>query len=379
MPNLLIVGAGFVADFYFASLKLHPDLNVAGVFDRDAARLQESCAYWQVPAAESFDALLARGVPGDLVLNLTNPASHYEVSRACLEAGFHVWSEKPLATEMPQAVELVELAAARGLQIAAAPCSFLGEAAQTLWAAVREDVAGPIRLIYAEMDDDFVPGAPWHRWIGESGAPWPGKDEFEVGCTLEHAGYWLTWLLPIFGPVRTVAAASAHQIPKEGVTDHPAPDISIGTLFFESGVIARLTCSIIAPHDHGLKLIGDRGVIEMDEAWNNGAGVRYRPRFAVRRRLVNSPVTRQLRLPGPTHPMRGKNRRKAGMNFALGPLEMCEAIAENRPSRMSPELSLHVTEVTLALQNAGEHGGSVAMQTRFDPVEPMPWAMALKA
>lgn len=377
MPKVLIVGTGFVADFYLASLRLHPEVTVAGVHDRDGARMARFCAYWSVPAAESLEALLALAAPGDLVLNLTNPGSHYEVSRRCLEAGFHVYSEKPLAMEMGQAAELVALAAERGLRIASAPCSFLGEAAQTLWAAVRENVAGRIRLVYAEMDDDFVPQAPYRKWLSESGTPWPAKDEFEVGCTLEHAGYWLTWLLPIFGPVRTVAAASAGLVPKDDVTDHAAPDFSVGTLFFESGVVARLTCSIVAPHDHDLRLIGDEGVIELHEAWNNATAVSFRRRFPLRRKIVLSPLPRRLRLPGPTHPMKSK-RRKGGMNFALGPVEMLAAIAENRPCRLSPELSLHVNEVTLALQNAGEAGGSIRMQTRFDPVEPMPWAQALK-
>jgi predicted dehydrogenase len=378
LPRVLIVGAGFVADFYLASLRLHPEVEVAGVFDRDPERTRQFCAYWSLPAADSLDALLARGAPGDLVLNLTNPASHYEISRTCLEAGFHVYSEKPLAMQMDQASALVDLAADRGLRIASAPCSFLGEAAQTLWAAVREKVAGEIRLVYAEMDDDFVPQAPYHKWLSESGTPWPAKDEFEVGCTLEHAGYWLAWLLPIFGPVRTVVAASAGLIPKDDVTDRAAPDLSIGTLFFESGVVARLTCSIIAEHDHDLRLIGDAGVIELTEAWNNATAVKYRRRFTLRRKIVTSPLPRTLRLPGPTHPMKSK-RRKGGMNFALGPVEMLEAIVENRPCRLSPELSLHVNEITLALQNAGETGGAVTMQSRFDPVEPMPWARALKS
>lgn len=377
MPRILIVGAGFVADLYIGSLRLYPEITIAGVHDRDPERLAAFCDHWDLPAADSLAALFARGEPGDLVLNLTNPGSHYDISRACLEAGFHVYSEKPLAMEMDQAEALVELAATRGLRIASAPCSFLGQAAQTLWTAVREGVAGQVRLVYAEMDDDFIPQAAYRKWISESGAPWPYRDEFEVGCTLEHAGYYLAWLLPIFGPVRTVVAASAELIPKDDITPARTPDFSIGTLFFKSGVVARLTCSIVAPHDHGLKIIGDRGVIEMTEAWNNAAAPRFRRRFTLRRRLVTAPVPRVLKLPGPTHPM-ARHRRGSPMNFALGPAEMLDAIAEGRACRLSPELSLHVNEVTLALQNAGEHGGAIAIRSRFDPVAPMPWAQNLK-
>lgn len=376
MSKLLIVGTGYVADLYLRSLKLYPEVEIVGCYDRDAERLAQFCAHWSLPAVDTLETLLARGAPGDILINLTNPASHYEISRVGLEAGFHVYSEKPFAMQMDQAKALTELAASRDLQLASAPCSFLGEAPQTIWAGLREEVIGPVRLVYAEMDDDFISQAPFRKWFSESGAPWPAKDEFEVGCTLEHAGYYLAWLLPMFGPVRTVVAASAGLADKSDVTLDAAPDFSVGTLFFESGVVARLTCSILAVHNHELRIIGDKGVIEMNECWNNAAPVRMRKRFALRRRLVNAPIARRLKLMGPTHAKLGR-KGAAAMNFALGVVEMRDAILQHRPCRLSTSLSLHMNEVTLALQNAGEHGGSVTMETRFEPVAPMPWAEKL--
>src|SRR5207302_1746767 len=100
-----------------------------------------------------------------LVLNLTNPRNHYEVARACLDAGKHVYSEKPIATSWPQAVELVELAERLGLQIVSAPCTVLGEAAQTLWKAVRTGLIGPVRLAYAELDDGMVHREQYKSWL----------------------------------------------------------------------------------------------------------------------------------------------------------------------------------------------------------------------
>ncbi len=376
MPSLFIVGTGYVADLYLRSLRLYPEIEIAGCYDRDASRLAAFCAHWSLPAIDSLSALMEHGEQGDVLLNLTNPSSHYEVSSAALKAGFHVYSEKPLAMQMEQAHALTELAESQNLRLASAPCSFLGEAPQTIWAGLRADLLGPVRLIYAEMDDDFISQAPYGKWMSESGAPWPAKDEFETGCTLEHAGYYLAWLLPMFGPVRTVVAASAGLADVSDVTTNAAPDFSVGTLFFESGVVARLTCSILAVHNHELRIIGDKGVIEMDECWNNSAPVRLRKRFNLRRRLVNAPVARRLKLKGPTHAKLGR-KGAATMNFALGVVELFDAILENRPCRLSSDLSLHMNEVTLALQNAGEHVGSVAMKTRFEPVAPMPWAKSL--
>ena len=74
-----------------------------------------------------------------MVLNLTNPRAHYEVSQAALLAGKHVYSEKPLAMTMTEATELVDARRERGLRLASAPCSVLGETAQTvLEGAARE-------------------------------------------------------------------------------------------------------------------------------------------------------------------------------------------------------------------------------------------------
>lgn len=371
--GIVIVGCGFVADLYMRSFAVMPDLRVLGAWDRDPARLAAFCAHWKVPALPDMAAVIATG-RGGVVLNLTNPGAHFAVSRELLAAGLHVWSEKPLTLTLDDARALQALAAEKGVHIASAPSSVLSESAQTLGRALRQGVAGTPRLVYAELDDGFVPQAPVGQWRSASGAPWPAADEFRTGCTLEHAGYWLAWLIAFFGSVRTVVAASAELVPdKLGVTGG-APDFSVATLFFRSGLVARLTCSIAAPHDHRLRVIGDKGVIEVPEAWNNAAKVRFRKRLVIRRRLLESPLSRRLRLPGPTHPQVAREG-AAAMNFALGPAEMLDAIAAGRAPRLAGDFALHLTEVTLAIQGAGDSAGAQAMTTTCAPMEPMPWAL----
>ncbi len=375
MSRFAIIGCGFVADLYMASFETMPAAEIVGVYDHDAARLKVFCTHWGLEAAASRDALFANLPKDGIVLNLTNPDAHFEVSKAALEAGFHVYSEKPLAMEMSEARELHALAAERGRMLASAPCSVLGEAAQTLAAAVREGVVGVPRLVYAELDDGFIPQAPYAKWLSASGASWPAEDEFRVGCTLEHAGYYLTWLMAMFGSVETVVAASAGQIPDKVAGEDVAPDISVATLFFESGVVARLTCTIIAPHDHRIRVIGDKGVLAVQEAWNNAAAVKFHRRARVRRRLVDFPIGRRYRLKTrQTHPKVGRWG-AASMNFALGPMEMLAAGQEGRPSRLSADFALHLNEVTLAIQNAGRVMGAQEMETRCAAMEPMPWAV----
>ncbi|MBS0123382.1 Gfo/Idh/MocA family protein [Thetidibacter halocola] len=368
--RVCLLGCGFVADLYMRSLKVMPGIVVAGVFDTDAARLAAFCTHWNVPAKPSLEALLEEDA---LVLNLTNPHAHYDTTRACLMAGRSVYSEKPLAMTMEHARALNALAREKGLELTSAPCSVLGEAAQTLGHALRHGIAGQPRTIYAELDDGFIPQAAYRKWLSDSGAPWPFEDEFRVGCTLEHAGYYLSWLISWFGSVRTVVAASAGTVPDKEGRGPFAADLSVATLFFDKGPVTRLTCSIVAPHDHSIRIVGDTGVLSCDAAWDNAARVRFARRMVLRRRLIEHPLPRRIRLPGPTHPKVGRWG-AAAMNFMLGPAEVLEAIRDGRPSRLGGDYALHLTEVSLAIQNAGESTGAQAMTTTCPPMEPMPWA-----
>lgn len=368
--RLLIIGTGFVADFYMMSLASFPDLKVVKAYDVDADRLSRFCLHWKIAPADSLEELLREDA--QLVLNLTNPASHFAVTKACLDAGLHVYSEKPLATSMADAYTLYSLASSRGLGLSSAPCSFLGEAAQTAIAAIRSDKIGPVRLVYAELDDGFLVRAPYREWRSVSGAPWPYSDEFRVGCTVEHAGYYLTWLIAMFGAVETVISASAETVPnKLEVGESLAPDFACATLFFRSGVVARLTCSIVAPHNHSLRIIGDEGTLELRQSWDNHATVRLRRRYAIRRRLVELPFASRVRLVGPSH-SRAPRWGATAMNFALGPVELLNSLEEGRPCRLSSEFALHLNEVTLAIQ---EGGGCHRMETRCSTPNPMQWAV----
>ena len=368
-----LVGCGFVADLYMRSLEAHPELELVCAADRNPARAEAFAAHWSVPTVDSVDALLA-DASISLIVNLTNPSEHYTVNRQCLEAGRHVYCEKPLAMDFEQARELVDLAASRGLQLSGAPCSLLSESAQTLWKAIRDQRVGPIRLVYAEMDDDFVPKAPVHKWHSESGAPWPWKDEYEVGCTLEHAGYYLTWLAAFFGPAQSVTAFSSIQVPDkgQGALDVQTPDFSVACIQFPNNVVCRLTCSIVAPHDHRLTVVGDEGVLTLEDCWFNRAPIRLRKRWVIRRKMLLAPLARKLLLKNPTAGQTSR-RGAAAMDFALGIAELAQAIETGRAPLLNAEFSLHVTELALAIQAAGDQGGRYELQTQFTPLTPPAW------
>jgi predicted dehydrogenase len=403
MKSISIIGCGFVADYYMLTLSKSKTLKVAGVFDSIRERAVKLAERYSIPKVyDSLEALLGDDAV-EIVINLTNPRKHYETTMACLEAGKHVYSEKPMAMTVEAAKKLVEVAEHKSLRISTAPCSLLGEAAQTIWKAVRENAIGKVRLVYAELDEDLVHKVHAGYLRNSVGLAWPAKDEFEVGVTLEHAGYYLAWLAACFGPAQTVTAFGSCLIPDK-MTEPPldppdTPDFTVACVEFQSGTVARVTCGIVAPHDHSLTMIGDTGILHVKEAWNYGSPVHIRPRewnrdslrspverFAVRvrRKLVKHfEFFEVLERLGNPHGRRYRLVRAVPefewptvlrMDFSRGVQELADAIDEKRESRLSTRFSLHITELALAIHQARSLSLPYRMTTTFEPVEPMPWA-----
>ncbi|MEM8673675.1 MAG: Gfo/Idh/MocA family oxidoreductase [Cyanobacteria bacterium P01_G01_bin.67] len=375
VTNIAIVGCGFVADYYLTTLKNYPELKIIGVYDLDQIRTKKFAHYHSVAVYHSLDEILAdRQV--ELVVNLTNPKSHYEINLACLEANKHVYSEKPLAMKFEDAVKLVDVAEQKGLYISSAPCSLLGETAQTIWKALREEIIGKVYLVYGEMDDGLLHKMPYKAWVSQSGIPWPYKDEFEVGCTLEHAGYYLSWFPAFFGRAESVTGFSSTLIEDKNTDiplDNNASDFSVACIKFASGTVVRLTCSIIAPHDHSLRIFGNEGILSTPDSWFYNAPVHIRRMFNIRRKMIVSPFKQKFPLVG-SKTKKFNYRGAFQMDFARGIAELANAVKEERPCRLSARYSLHVNELALAIHYATETNCTYQVKSTFDPIEPMLWA-----
>lgn len=365
-----IVGCGYVSAMYCASLQRHPEVEVACVYDRVEERAQAMSQLTSARRCSSLDELLEDDV--EVVVNLTNPANHYEVTRYCLDAGKHVYTEKPVAMELERAKELVDLAESRALQITSAPCTLLNSPAQTAWHAIDNRVVGPIRLVYAEMDGGMVHRMPVHRWVNAMGVPWPYRDEFETGCTIEHAGYVLTWLAAYFGPAERISAFSTcivpDKIPDETVDS--APDYSVANINFRSGIVARLTCSLYPPADLTIRMFGDDGVVTIENSRSDRSRVFTQRYKTIRRKRFLSPL--RSRCPraegfGPKTTPRGAKHR----DFCRGIGELINAIETHRMPYMTAQFCLHVNEMTLAIHNALEESTCYHMTTTFQPFGPL--------
>lgn len=363
--GVAFIGCGFVADLYMQTLPAHRDLRLIGVYDRDPARLTAFAAYHGTHAYADRAALLADPAV-DIVVNLTNPSSHAEVTRAALAAGKAVYSEKPLATTLSDALALADQARAAGLGLAAAPCNHLSEAVQTLVMALRARRIGRPLLAHAEMDDGMIPGLRYGEWRSASGAPWPARDEFETGCVMEHAGYQIAPLVALFGPVRQVTALAGLRLPDKAPDlslGPQGPDLSFGVLAFDGGITARLTCSILAPMNRSLRVVGEHGVLTLGDVWEydspvrlslTGAGLGQRLRRKIEKAVLSrwAPgIMLGRRLPLLHRPgvgrLRGSGHR---MDFGRGVAALADALKTGAPTGPMIDLAIHVTEVTLALQ-----------------------------
>lgn len=388
MQKVAIVGCGYVAALYAQTFANHPELQFIGCYDKNPERSKDFESFFKVPKFETLDALLASGA--EIIANLTNPRDHYTVTKACLEAGRHVYSEKPLGMTFGEAQELAAFAKQKNLRLASAPCNMLSEAAQTMWRAVRDGTLGRVRLVYAEMDDGMVHLEKYQDWRTVNEVQWPAKDEFEIGCTYEHAGYHLGILAQIFGPARSVTTYANNLVPEKGKalgSAQVAPDFSVGCIEYASGVVARLTCSIVAPQDRSLTIIGDKSRLVLDDVWNYGASLtlhdtvkhyeppkrdlasRVRRRMGWERPKIEAPKTVPLVREADFQ----KPVRAAPMDFCRGIAELAASIRENRPCRLSAELAVHITELTEALQYP-KSTQTYRLQSSFDPIQPMPWA-----
>lgn len=366
MKNIAFVGTGFVADYYMKTLQNHANLRLVGAWDKDPKRLAQFSDYYRVKTYDSLDALLSdKSV--DIVVNLTNPDSHYEINMAALHARKHVYCEKPLALTYEEAKDVIDYAVAHDLSICAAPANALSDAFDAFKAELEKGQMGAPKLAYIEMEDGAIFRDNWPEWRSESGARWPGVHEFQIGCTLEHAGYGLSWLVRLFGPIKSVRTFSHLAFPDKGFGTKNlklAADFSVGCLTFENGMVARITCGLAAPRDRSFTLLCEKGHLIAKDLWDHHSylfiskpgmkgglfhdlldwferkiGKSLPFNLTMGRKLSYRKTDKNLHLP--KYPSR--------IDFAKGIAEQALALEQQRTPFFSGLVALHLTEVALAL------------------------------
>lgn len=359
-----IIGCGNISAAYLRLAPLFKGFEIRSCADLDhdaaAARAEEFGI-----RAESAKSLLEAG-DIDVVVNLTIPAAHYEVSKSILEAGKHVYSEKPFVLSLEEGQLLTDIAADRGLRIGSAPDTFLGGAHQYARHLIDSGAVGRITSGTA-----FVMNHGLEHWH-------PNPDFFfkpGAGPVLDIGPYYITNLVQLIGPVRRVAALAATPEPIRTISSQPraGETITVETPttfqalleFHNNAVVTLCTSWDVWKHEHNnMELYGSEGSLFVPDPNFFGGEVRVTRKDV----FVENPQTYD-------HPFGVANQQhNAGMmaNYrGAGLSDMAMAILEGRPHRCSLELSLHVVDVMTSILKAGESGRFVSIETTCERPDPL--------
>ena len=337
--NCLVVGAGSVAREYAAGVG-SSRLRITGVCDLDRERARGLATDHDATAYTALDELLA-AEPAPLVLNLTGHEAHAAVTRACLSADRHVFSEKPLAMDPETADELVALAERRGLALGCAPANPTGDAQRHARRLLADGRLGDVQFVTATANVGRVD--EWHDRPASF---------LRVGPLYDGAVYPLTLLVAWFGRVERVRRADRLSLwPAEtdrSDEDTDAPHVE-ATLEFADGPTVALRTSFYVDHRsrefYGLECHGDDGTLYLDDT---GALAATESAVTVRGG-DREPTT----APHPV-PSREQSRLEAVERLA-------DAIRRDAPDRTTARRGAHVVAVCAAIERAAESGGSVAV------------------
>lgn len=351
-----IVGCGNISTTYFSLSPLFKGIEVTACADINPAAAKAKAKEYGARAESVADLVKADDV--DIVVNLTIPAVHYEISRTALDAGKHVYSEKPFVLSVKEGLDLKKRAAKKKLRVGSAPDTFLGGAHQLVRDLVDKDKLG--RIVGGTC---FVMSHGMENWH-------PNPDFFfqpGAGPVLDVGPYYITNLIQLIGPVSRVTALAATPQKFRTIGNGPrlgekvpvdTPTTIHSVLEFENGAVVTLDASWdVWAHGHApMELYGEAGTVYVPDPNFFGGDVRYT--------TGASEVKKQ---PAWNHPFGVPNQKHSqGMmaNYrTAGLADMALAIQGDRPHRCSLELALHAVDVMTAILKSAETGRFVATQT----------------
>jgi predicted dehydrogenase len=350
-----LIGCGHISGIYLENAQRLPHVQVVACADLDRSRAEERAREFEVPCGCSVSELL-RDPEIELVLNLTVPAAHAEVSHAAIAHGKHVYSEKPLATSTADGRRLVEAAAAAKRLVGCAPDTFLGAGLQAARHLIDDGAIG-------------VPVGATAFFLGRGMEHWHANPEFfyqpGAGPLFDMGPYYLTALVALLGPVRAVSGMARITFPERTIGSQPlagstfavrTPTYVSGLLGFDSGPI----CSTITTFDvrhHTLphiEIYGQEGTLRVPDPnrFDGPVLVRGRNESEFQEVVTDSPYSENWR--------------------GLGLDDMARALRCGGLHRASGALAFHVLEVMEGLLESAVVGRLVSITSTAERPEAYP-------
>ena len=341
-----VIGCGNISPAYLTYLKNSSKVTITACADLLPDKAQERASEFGIENAYTVEGMLKSDV--DIILNLTIPAAHAEISIAALDHGKHVYTEKPLAVSLTDGKRILELAARKGLVVGSAPDTFLGSGIQTSRQAILSGAIGRPVAASAFM----MGGGPegWH--------PNPAFFYMAGGGPMFDMGpYYLTTLVRLLGPISRISGSVGSQIPERKVGSGPLAGTPIlvqtpthysGTLDFAGGAIATLITSFDIPGGSILpriEIYGTEGTLLVPD-----------PNYFDGEVKIRKAGSEEWETVDPSFESIG-NERGRGLE------DMAEAIAESRPPLASGVLAYHVLEAMHAFSRSSQEGRHVVLES----------------
>lgn len=347
--NVGVVGCGMIADIYLKNITtiFSETMQAHGVFDRDKALMGKRAADYGVARCySSYEEMLA-DPDIDMVLNLCPPKAHYALNRQALEAGKHVYCEKPLAITYAEGASLEALARKKGLRLGCSPDVPLGALIQTARKLVEEGAIGPVVGASAHLIKQGV--ETWHPnpdFLYQPGA----------GPLLDMGPYYLTALLHIVGPFTQVSGMETISFPERRITSQPhygeiiqvhVPTYVNALLRFASGALASFTATfdVWSAKLPFLEIYGAEGTLSVSDPNVFGETIELAGRDGVWRKV---PLTF------------GYSENSRG----LGAADLAQAILTGSPARADARYAVHILEAMEGISLSARTGASVSLQTQ---------------
>ncbi len=347
-----IIGCGNISTSYLRLAPLFKGLEMCAVADLNMDAAQARAEEFGV-AARTVDDLLASD-DIDVVVNLTIPEAHFEVTRSILYAGKHAYTEKPIVLSMEEGEVLRALAEAQDLRIGSAPDTFLGGAHQLARRVIDDGQVGRITAGTAHIMNRGM--EHWH----------PNPDFFfkpGAGPMLDIGPYYVTNLIQLLGPVARVAALTNAAFLERTITSEPRAGETVpvetptnihALLDFVSGASVTISTSWdVHVHRHGhMELYGTEGSLFLPDPNFFGGTVELGG--------ANGEISP---LQPWAHPFGIPNQDTRANYRVAGLADMAAALVEGRAHRCSLELALHAVDVMTSVLRSGEEGAFVALST----------------
>ena len=384
--RVAMIGVGAISGIYLQNISnTFQELDLVGVCDliperaqkgqdtvreyiRQGAKVREPKIY-----KDMFEAFEDPEV--EVILNLTRPYEHFEVTKQALLHGKHVYSEKPLAVDLEEAGALIALAEEKKLRLGGAPDTFLGAGIQTARKLIDDGFIGEVVGASAAM-------------ICHGHETWHPDPEFYYkrggGPMLDMGPYYVTALVQLLGAAKGVMAMTKKTFPHRTITSQPhwGEDISVdvdtylsGNILFSNGAIAQLftTFDVYYTQQARFEVYGTKGSLVVPDPNTFGG-----PVLLLRPEDQSAGPKTDPGLDKKTAPEFYNGYKEVPLLYdynensrALGLADMCKALRTGREHRANYQQQRHVLEIMTSFSKSSEKGAMVELTSRYTRTAPM--------